>query len=94
MIKLPKFIPSLKKRNYTLMSHTSVPVFFLDRNQTCIGSFLPFMDTGPLCSKWNCGSEFSGVMRHLEGDREQAEKLAVWSHRESNIHQSYKQRQE
>lgn len=33
------------------------------------------MDTGPLCSKWNCGSEFSGVMRHLKGDREQAEKL-------------------
>ena len=49
------------------MSHTSVPVIFLDRNQTCIGSFLPFMDTGPLCSKWNCGSEFSGVMRHLKG---------------------------
>lgn len=49
-----------------LISHTSIPVFFLDRNQTCIGSFLPFMDTGPLCSKWNCGSEFSGVIRHLK----------------------------
>ena len=24
------------------------------------------MDTGPLCSKWNCGSELSGVIRHLE----------------------------
>lgn len=49
-----------------LISHTSVPVFFLERNQTCIGSFLPFMDTGPRCSKWNCGSEFSGVIRHLK----------------------------
>lgn len=24
------------------------------------------MDTGPLCSKWNCGSEFSGDIRHLK----------------------------
>lgn len=49
-----------------MTGHTSKPVFFLDRNQTCIGSFLPFMDTGPLCSKWNCESEFSRDMRHLK----------------------------
>lgn len=41
------------KKNYSLVSHTSVSVPFLDKNQTCIGSFLPFMETGPLCSKWN-----------------------------------------
>lgn len=52
-----------------LITQTSVPVSFLERNQTCIGSFLPFMDTGPLCSRWNCGSEFSGDIRHLK-DRE------------------------
>jgi hypothetical protein len=28
------------------------------------------MDTGPLCSNWNCGSEFSGDIRHLK-DRAQ-----------------------
>lgn len=54
------------KKNYPLVSHTSVSVLFLDRNQTCIGSFFPFMETGPLCSRWNWGSEFSGVIRHLE----------------------------
>lgn len=66
-----------------------MPVFFLDRNQTCIGSFFPFMDTGPLCSKWNCGSEFSGVMRHLNtGDREEGE---VWR---DDMYQSYQLRQQ
>lgn len=40
-------------------------VGFLDRNHTFMGSFFPFMVTGPRYSKWNWGSAFSEDCRHL-----------------------------
>lgn len=38
----------------------------LDKNHTFIGSDFPFMETGPLYSKRNWGSWFSGMQRYLQ----------------------------
>lgn len=39
---------------------------FLDRNHTFMGSFFPFMVTGPRYSRWNWGSAFSADCKHLQ----------------------------
>lgn len=44
----------------------SVSVGFLDRNHTFIGSFFPFMVTGPRYSRLNWGSAFSADCKHLQ----------------------------
>lgn len=49
-IQRPLPLPSVQKASCFV---SSVSVLFLDKNQTCIGSFLPFIETGPLYSRWN-----------------------------------------
>lgn len=48
---LGRFPGFLLRQSLTI--HSSESVIFLDKNQTCIGSVLPFMLIGPLYCKWN-----------------------------------------
>lgn len=50
--------------SYVSSAHTMYSLL-RDRNQTSMGSFLPFIWTGPRGSKWNWGSSLSGCLRNL-----------------------------
>lgn len=50
--------------SYVSSAHTMYSLL-RDRNQTSMGSFLPFIWTGPRGSKWNWGSSLSGCFRNL-----------------------------